>query len=197
MTETAPPRLRTQMREATADAHARVDALMAHGFNDARGYRAYLSGMQGFVAALLPAVRAQAEAMRWPLPDWDGLLRQDMDHLQAGAIGGIAPLPGCDRAAALGALYVLEGSSLGARLLVAEGRLEREDSGAVPILHLIVRRLEDHSAMLDGLHRLDLPGRCGAPAFPAETQIARAEEIGRGGSPRSAIPRLGRSRDFH
>lgn len=86
---------------------------------------------------------------------------------------------------------------LGARLLVAEGRLEREDSGAVPILHLIVRRLEDHSAMLDGLHRLDLPGRCGAPAFPAETQIARAEEIGRGGSPRSAIPRLGRSRDFH
>ena len=82
---------------------------------------------------------------------------------------------------------------LGARLLVAEGRLEREDSGAVPILHLIVRRLEDHSAMLDGLHRLDLPGG----AFPADSQLARADEIGRGGSPRSAIPRLGRSRDFH
>ena len=86
---------------------------------------------------------------------------------------------------------------LGARLLVAEGRLEREDSGAVPILHLIARRLEDHSAILDGLHRLDLPGG----AFPAETQLARADEIGRGGSPRSsiprAIPRLGRSRDFH
>ena len=34
-------------------------------------------------------------------------------------------------------------------------------------------------------------------AFPADSQLARADESGRGGSPRSAIPRLGRSRDFH
>ncbi|UPG71689.1 hypothetical protein MVG78_14180 [Roseomonas gilardii subsp. gilardii] len=69
---------------------------------------------------------------------------------------------------------------------LATERLEREDSGAVPIPHLIVRRLEDHSAMLDGLHRLDLPGGRGDPRLPAPPASL----------PR-AIPRLGRSRDFH
>lgn len=186
MTETAPPRLRTQMREATADAHARVDALMAHGFNDARGYRAYLSGMQGFVAALLPAVRAQAEAMRWPLPDWDGLLRQDMDHLQAGAIGGIAPLPGCDRAAALGALYVLEGSSLGARLLVRRaGALGYGASDGAAFLHAHAdgeagKRWPAFLALLESEHHpgTDAPAcQAAGRAFDlAETCLRRAKE---------------------
>ncbi len=41
-----------------------------------------------------------------------------------------------------------------ARLVIAEGRLERTEAH-VPILHLLVRKLEDHSALLHGLHELD------------------------------------------
>lgn len=113
-------RLRTRLRAATADTHARVDALMGGGFGDERGYRAYLGGMHAFVVALLPAVREQASALRWELPAWDALLRQDMAQTGAQTIDGIAPLPGCDRTQALGALYVLEGAALGARMLVRQ-----------------------------------------------------------------------------
>jgi error-prone DNA polymerase len=41
-----------------------------------------------------------------------------------------------------------------ARLLVAEGRVERTEAH-VPILHLIARRLEDRSELLHGLHALE------------------------------------------
>ena len=41
---------------------------------------------------------------------------------------------------------------LGGRLLVVEGRLEREDKQSeVPIIHLIARRLIDRSDLLDTL----------------------------------------------
>ena len=45
---------------------------------------------------------------------------------------------------------------IGARLLVAEGRVERETERAeVPITHLICRRLFDRSDLLDGLSSID------------------------------------------
>ena len=77
-----------------------------------------------------------------------------------------------------------------ARLLVAEGKVERFDEGAVPIVHLVGRRLEDRSALLDGLHLL------GGAQFP----LARADEVTRGVDHRpdprggSAFPS---SRDWH
>ena len=61
---------------------------------------------------------------------------------------------------------------LSARLLLVEGRLERLDEAEVPILHLIARRLEDRSDLLDGLHRL------GGPAL--QPPLARADEVARG-----------------
>jgi error-prone DNA polymerase len=64
---------------------------------------------------------------------------------------------------------------LSARLLLVEGRLERLDEAEVPILHLIARRLEDHSHLLDGLHRL------GGPTL--QPPLARADEVARGGRP--------------
>jgi error-prone DNA polymerase len=66
-----------------------------------------------------------------------------------------------------------------ARLVVAEGRLERTEA-AVPILHLRVRKLEDHTEMLRGLQEAELheqrpmtrPGeaRQSRPGPSAETQ---------------------------
>jgi error-prone DNA polymerase len=44
---------------------------------------------------------------------------------------------------------------VGARLVLAEGRVERTETKEVPIIHLVVRRLHDWTALLDGLHTLD------------------------------------------
>jgi error-prone DNA polymerase len=80
-----------------------------------------------------------------------------------------------------------------ARLVIAEGRLERTEAH-VPILHLLVRKLEDHSALLHGLHELD--GDTWA------RNIAHADEVLRPNL--SPDPRVKRkealrqpSRDFH
>jgi error-prone DNA polymerase len=44
---------------------------------------------------------------------------------------------------------------VGARLVMAEGRVERTETAEIPILHLVVRRLHDWSHLLDGLHALE------------------------------------------
>ncbi|WP_426958904.1 error-prone DNA polymerase [Muricoccus radiodurans] len=79
-----------------------------------------------------------------------------------------------------------------ARLLLVEGRVERYDKGAVPIVHLLAQRLEDRSDLLDGLHRLG----------PVPIPLARADEVSRGTDHRPD-PRQPRpsgfpgSRDWH
>ncbi len=80
----------------------------------------------------------------------------------------------------------------GARLLVAEGRVERETEHAeVPITHLICRRLVDRSDLLDGLSSVD-----GADAAWAARSLGQADEVRRP-EPGSRSPsKLPRSRDF-
>ena len=85
---------------------------------------------------------------------------------------------------------------VGARLLVAEGRVERETEHAeVPITHLICRRLIDRSDLLDGLSSVD-----GGDADWAGRALGRADEVRRQepGPVRSPSPpaKLPRSRDF-
>ena len=78
-----------------------------------------------------------------------------------------------------------------ARLVVAEGRVERLDA-AVPIIHLIVRRLIDRSDLLAGLASLDDPA-----LGPWRRALARADEVEKPdlrGDPRVRLPP---SRDFH
>ncbi|SFK87810.1 error-prone DNA polymerase [Falsiroseomonas stagni] len=60
-----------------------------------------------------------------------------------------------------------------ARLVMAEGRVERHEQSAVPIIHLLVKRLHDWSGMLDGLHRLDADD----PSW--KRSLARADEVER------------------
>jgi error-prone DNA polymerase len=83
---------------------------------------------------------------------------------------------------------------IGARLLVAEGRVERETEHAeVPIIHLICRRLLDRSDLLDGL----LTDATGDRGHWGERALGRADEVRRP-EPGSAgaSPHLPRSRDF-
>jgi error-prone DNA polymerase len=60
---------------------------------------------------------------------------------------------------------------VGARLVLAEGRVERTETQEVPIIHLVVRRLLDWSHMLDGLHQLE------DPAQPWNRVLANADEV--------------------
>lgn len=80
---------------------------------------------------------------------------------------------------------------LGGRLLLAEGRVERtEESTEVPIIHLIVDRLEDRSDLLDGLGDIDKsPGGW-------DRALGRADEVRRPG-PGSKRPQIAqKTRDF-
>jgi heme oxygenase len=115
--------LRALLRAATAAAHARLDAGMAHGLANDRDYRSYLRGMHAFVAGTVPAVRAHAAGWEWRLPDWQDLLARDLQHVDPGArpLAVEAAATPCSDAA-LGALYVIEGSALGARLLLRDAR---------------------------------------------------------------------------
>jgi error-prone DNA polymerase len=82
------------------------------------------------------------------------------------------------------------------RLLLAEGRVEREAQHAeVPIIHLIVRRLRDRTPWLDALSRED--------AAWADHALGRADEVRKPDMPRAPAhlaphlaPHLARSRDF-
>ncbi len=75
-----------------------------------------------------------------------------------------------------------------ARLVIAEGRVERHQA-AIPIIHLLVRKLHDASGLLASLHATE--------ADPLRHSLARADEVNRP-DPGSARPlRLPPSRDFH
>lgn len=108
--------LRTLMRNRSADLHWALDTGIG-SLTDHRAYQAYVTGSHCFRSALEPAM-AEAEA----LTGWQPLflakeLTQDMRQLGLTASAPpTAPKLG-DRASMLGALYVLEGSSLGAVLL--------------------------------------------------------------------------------
>jgi len=81
---------------------------------------------------------------------------------------------------------------LGSRLLFVEGRVEREDKHSeVPIIHLIARRLIDHSDLLHVL--TDIDGK--EDGVWADRGLGRADEVKRPdpGSHRITMPP---TRDF-
>ena len=80
-----------------------------------------------------------------------------------------------------------------ARLVIAEGRLERSQAH-VPILHLLVRKLEDHSSLLHGMHLRegDTWARAMAPADEVLRPNLSPDPRGR----RQTVLRQP-SRDFH
>ena len=76
------------------------------------------------------------------------------------------------------------------RLIVAEGRVERHETSEVPIIHLLISRVEDRSDLLDGLHLME--------EARWEATMARADEVRRPNprdDPRARV-RMPASRDF-
>jgi heme oxygenase len=117
----APPTLRDKLKQATASAHRSLDARLT-GFDLTHiiGYRRFL---EANAAALLPLEAALEDAnVSSIFPDWSQRSRRaailsDLDALDGAAhsLCEVAPL---GRNAVLGAMYVLEGSRLGATYLM-------------------------------------------------------------------------------
>lgn len=100
------------LRAHTAQAHAALDARFADGFGDRARYAVYLLGMHRLVAAFEAAGPPQAEPRLPPLS-------ADLEAL------GLGPLPPATIAFAgdaerLGGQYVIDGSTLGARVLLRQ-----------------------------------------------------------------------------
>jgi heme oxygenase len=120
------PSLRFQLRERTSTAHRAVDDAVGT-FDDLASYRRYLAGLHAFrapVEAMLGHGGAWAFLGDWRLEPLVPLIEADMADLDmevertAGTAAGHPPTA----EGVAGALYVLEGSSLGARILEARAR---------------------------------------------------------------------------
>lgn len=127
-----PASRRARLRAASDHAHARVDALFREGLRQAADYRTYLCGMHALVRSLEIALQRPGPGSGWS--HWRHPLRLQWLHADLVAVGAtpLPPGPGlaldCDAALA-GALYVLEGSTLGARQLLP-GAIAQGWSGA-------------------------------------------------------------------
>lgn len=148
---------RFQLRERTAAAHAAVDAAIG-GFDSIDTYKRYLASLYGFRAPLEAGLEADCSAMLgpWRPASIAGALRADMADLGV-PIPALCPvdLP-VNRDGLLGTLYVLEGASLGARLLLRRA----EALGLTPIhgarhLALQAARSGEWRAFLDILEADD------------------------------------------
>lgn len=112
---------RSALRDATAEDHRRVDALFgACDLAHADQYREFLIA---HAAALLPVEAAleRAGVANW-LPDWHGRCRGPELRADLADLGEAPPLATdvpdyAGEAEVLGAVYVLEGSRMGAALL--------------------------------------------------------------------------------
>jgi heme oxygenase len=113
---------RFRLRDATRAEHVRLDALIS-----ASRFLASKSRYADYLAATLAARRAIARGLEasgvaaiypaWPTRELTACLRQDLEDLGAAASLCELDFALSGRAEILGTLYVLEGSSLGARLL--------------------------------------------------------------------------------
>lgn len=113
--------LRLCLRSVTAEAHERLDRRLGSlELTQLPGYRQFL---EINAAALLPLEAALAAAdVAALLPDWDlrsrtAAILDDLARVDGRADPLPAPAP-LDAGAVLGTLYVLEGSRLGARVLL-------------------------------------------------------------------------------
>lgn len=118
------PMRRFLVRDRTSLSHAKVEATVG-SFETVDAYRRYLRGSYIFRRGLtqrLAAVRWPEQLSLWIGPDQlPDLMRQDMQDLDMAPPSNSAhdglPAMASDLESLLGTLYVVEGSSLGARVL--------------------------------------------------------------------------------
>lgn len=136
------------LRERTRAVHERVESLVdAHALlRDRAGYRSWLELMHAFHATADPALERA-----WPELPPSG--RRERLHRELGALGAtraeIDALPVMDALpAGPGALYVVEGSALGAAVV---GAWARRTLGVAGEAEPPARRWQSVRALIDGL----------------------------------------------
>ncbi len=115
--------VRHSLRAATAQAHERLDACARRvNLADRKSYGQFLQAQSGPVLALETALQDFGVARLlpdWPLRSRAAALRHDLDYLRLHTESS-APIRLTSAAQAFGTLYVLEGSRLGARVLLQQ-----------------------------------------------------------------------------
>ena len=115
------------LRDATAARHADIDALLAlrrpfgraHYVRVLQGFATFLAGWEPGMALALPPHWQDWFAQTRRLP----LVQRDLVALGASRVPSAVVLPPLDSVpAALGSLYVLEGSALGGQFIAAQAR---------------------------------------------------------------------------
>lgn len=111
--------LRATLRESTREAHHKLDSSMEE-FVSIDAYRSFALGSYWFRSCIEPAL---AGVDFWDIEPLVNHLAADLADLEicTGTAPGIFPELG-DASSQLGALYVLEGSSVGARLLLRQAQ---------------------------------------------------------------------------
>lgn len=119
------------LRQETADLHAELDAHLSRtDFDDRRSYGAFLHSQAAPLFALEKAIAGSS--IREDITDWGGRSRSDAMRADLVALGLTPPSPAPvepgleDPDRLLGALYVLEGSRLGAAYLSRHARASRD-----------------------------------------------------------------------
>ena len=123
--------VRHLLRQRTGDLHVELDGILSHtDFDDRRSYASFLTRQAEPLFAIERSIDNSAFAI--DLPDWAERQRSDAMRRDL-AILGVAPSPPDPSNPVLdvpdqllGALYVLEGSRLGAKYLVRQARSSRD-----------------------------------------------------------------------
>ncbi|MBS0547117.1 MAG: biliverdin-producing heme oxygenase [Proteobacteria bacterium] len=159
--------VRHALRTATADLHSRVDAAFSGPFD--RDTEAYADFLQSMARSVLPLERAlDAAEVEKVLPDWPARCRSAALKTDLAVFGRLLPAEAPvgrvgGEAWQLGALYVLEGSRLGAKLL-----LRRVLANPDPVAHratTYLRHGEEEKLWPSFLARLEAsPAVAAAPA---------------------------------
>ena len=105
--------LRSLLRTHTSDVHKRLDDTVGD-LSTAEAYKAFVSRSYVFRSAVEPSIRAH---QNWIPLTLVGALRDDVADLGGGLVDMPVLEPASNWSANLGRLYVLEGSSVGAKLL--------------------------------------------------------------------------------
>lgn len=175
------------LRAGTRHAHAAMDAAFADGLRDPDDYRRYLRALLALAEWLDASWRPgwPAALARWRDPGRVAALRADLaaqDGAPADASAPRAP----NLAAWLGGCYVIEGSAMGARLLVRDLAAHPRTAGRGPARSFLDGHLADpgrwrrfRQALAGALAPADLPAalRGARQGFALVAAVAEPAEV--------------------
>lgn len=165
--------IRQKLQEETRAQHQILDAGMG-GLTDDPSYHRYLSGTYAFRAALEPALQAAPDC-GWQIAPLLPALHMDMAALNL-PLPSVPPCPALLAPAAIaGALYVIEGSALGGRVLAKRAAALGFDA-AHGASHLALQTDEPGrwKRFLGWLEACDPPSDSAASAAAAAFELALA-----------------------